>query len=97
MKTTDLYGVTKRGNSYNKRPNKLANGVSANFADQKKRGLKGVKDELLKLCVWGTFDSLQTHNNKGRVLKVLVRHPIDKEYRKTTYILKKNIHKFDIL
>jgi hypothetical protein len=80
--------VNKRGQKYHVRKTKNATGYSKHFAGK-------CPDKFLKLAVHGTFDTLAKIRFDFR--KIRVKHPIDSEYSKVTYILKKNIPKYQHL
>lgn len=88
MKFISITAINKRGQKYNTRPSKVANGYSKQFAGR-------CPDKLLKLCVHGTFDVLAKH--RFDFIKIRVKHPMDYGYTKVTYILKKNLYKFELV
>ena len=83
---------TKRGNPYNRRRNKVADGISRTLEDQmvisKRVGEFALlnRPELTRLAVSGTLDTL----GRGRwmyIKKIMVSHPECPEFKKEAYIL----------
>lgn len=85
---------TKRGNCYNRRSTKTANGFSKVLADRrisfihsnwKTKNREEKYKDLLSLAVRGTTDTLTSFH--FYIKPAIKHHPIDKEYTKSVRVL----------
>lgn len=93
MKFISTIKRNKRGQEYTTRPTRNANGFSKQYGKNKHNGrTKVVHKSLLKLHVYGTFDTLA--KTRFDMIWITVEHPVDKAYTKRVKILVKNKKKF---
>jgi hypothetical protein len=83
--TTSIFCINKRGQKYNSRPTKNANGISKHYGGR-------VPDKMLKMAVHGTFDKLA--RTRFDFIWITVTHPTDISYTKKVRILSRNKRKF---